>query len=260
MPNQPRVVTTGRAGVYSIAHTESGRIYVGSAVDLGGRWRRHRSKLRRGVHDNPILQAAWTKYGESAFVFAVLEFVSDRAVLREREQHWIDQLGAARQGTGFNIQPSAYDRRGVPCSEGTKARLRQIKQGNQYGVGHHEHGKLTESDVVSILQRFAAGAALDDLTVDFNVTRATVYRIVKRDIWWHVALPPDVEAARLARRSTRQQGSRNNSKPKLNESNIPQIRARLAAGESCESVAHAFGVSRTCISAIKGGRSWTHVL
>lgn len=47
---------------------------------------------------------------------------------------------------------------------------------------------------------------------------------------------------------------------KLNESQIPEIRCRLAAGESTKSIREAFGIrGHSAINAIKKGQTWKHV-
>jgi len=58
--------------VYAVENTVNNRCYIGSASDYKSRWHTHRSSLRRGKHHSFILQRAWDKYGEDAFVFKVL--------------------------------------------------------------------------------------------------------------------------------------------------------------------------------------------
>ncbi len=84
IPHQP--------GIYSITHTDSGRRYVGQATDLRKRKWYHFSSLRNNRHFNKYLQNAWNKYGQSAFVFEVLEIcLSEPVILAAREQFWIDK-------------------------------------------------------------------------------------------------------------------------------------------------------------------------
>lgn len=78
------------AGIYAIVHLATGRRYVGSTGNLRSRLRSHRRELSRGVHRNRHLQGAWSKYGEAAFVSMVVERVADPALLRGREQAWLD--------------------------------------------------------------------------------------------------------------------------------------------------------------------------
>jgi group I intron endonuclease len=78
--------------VYRIVHLESGKCYIGSTVNRSDRWQLHRWHLNHGSHHSPKLQRAWNKYGASAFAFEVVEVVSNRENVVEREQFYLDSL------------------------------------------------------------------------------------------------------------------------------------------------------------------------
>lgn len=82
-------------GIYIIRNTVNWNIYVGSAVSFRTRRNGHFGALRRGVHKNPHLQAAWNKYGEGAFEFKALHHVADRSRLASMEQHYMDLMRPA---------------------------------------------------------------------------------------------------------------------------------------------------------------------
>lgn len=113
---------TKASGIYKISNTVTGKLYVGSAVNIAIRWREHRCDLRRGNHRNQRLQRAWLKYGESAFSFSVLETVHSHADLIAREQHWIDALRAASR-ENYNIFPVAGSLLGMKLSAETRAKM-----------------------------------------------------------------------------------------------------------------------------------------
>ena len=94
------------SGIYLIANTVTGKVYVGSAANVRTRWRKHRNHLAAGTHPNAHLQAAWSRYGEPAFAFSVLE-VATSAELIEAEQRHIDAWSAASPEHGYNILPNA---------------------------------------------------------------------------------------------------------------------------------------------------------
>lgn len=75
--------------IYKIINVINNKFYVGSAVDYEKRKTRHLWRLRRGDHANKHLQAAWLKYGEKAFVFAVVEEVSLDRDLLAAENVWL---------------------------------------------------------------------------------------------------------------------------------------------------------------------------
>lgn len=81
-------------GIYKIINTVNNKFYVGSAVNLSRRRARHFSELRNNYHNNQKLQAAWNKYGEQAFIFVVVEDVSDVSLLLMAEDKWLkDHVG-----------------------------------------------------------------------------------------------------------------------------------------------------------------------
>jgi group I intron endonuclease len=109
------------SGIYQIVNTANGKRYVGSAVNLYGRKKEHLSKLRRGIHHSPKLQAAWLKYGEASFEFGVIEIVPDLSDLIAIEQRHIDGTDCVK--SGYNICPTAGSTRGTKASEATKIKM-----------------------------------------------------------------------------------------------------------------------------------------
>lgn len=80
------------SGIYQIKNTISRESYIGSTVNLRSRCASHLRDLRKGKHDNQRLQNAWLKYGNGMFEFIVLEDMSDKSKLIEREQFFFDML------------------------------------------------------------------------------------------------------------------------------------------------------------------------
>ena len=98
MATEPKIT-----GIYKIVNTINGHKYVGSAVDIGSRWYRHKWNLDRNAHHSQKLQNAWNKYGEEVFEFSVIEECEPiKGILLGREQFWIDALEANGK-TGYNI-------------------------------------------------------------------------------------------------------------------------------------------------------------
>lgn len=140
-----------RSGIYSITNATNGVFYIGSAVDIKRRWSTHKSELHKGTHRSKKLQNAWNKYGESAFVFAVIEMVSDVTRLIEREQAWIDGAVASK-ATIYNINLVAGSALGMvhskdakdkiskagrrPCLEQTRAKISAALNGKKKSKEH----------------------------------------------------------------------------------------------------------------------------
>jgi group I intron endonuclease len=159
------------AGVYEILNTQSGKRYVGSALNIHRRWAEHRSGLRRGKHHSRHLQCAWNAYGEAEFEFRQLIVCAPQDLLLY-EQIAIDtiapeynvlqnarnslgrvhtpetraKISAKAMGRKYSpetIEKRAAKRRGVPLAPEVRAKL----LGNQYAAGlkHTDEWKAANS-------------------------------------------------------------------------------------------------------------------
>lgn len=100
------------SGIYAIINGSNGKIYIGSAMCLIGRWRTHRCELRNSKHDNPYLQKAFRKEPNS-FQFEVVEQVQDKSKLLEREQFWMDFYQSHDSAKGYNYAKKAGSCAGI---------------------------------------------------------------------------------------------------------------------------------------------------
>jgi hypothetical protein len=87
------------AGVYQIKNVKNGKVLVVGTPNLktmNGRI----VELRRGGHHNQQLQNEWNQFGESAFIFEVLEVLEEktegdfdmREELKKLEAKWLEKL------------------------------------------------------------------------------------------------------------------------------------------------------------------------
>lgn len=83
--------------IYRITCVENGKFYIGSTMNKAQRWARHRRELRTGIHMNKNMQASWDKYGETAFIFEVVEEVESDAMLLLVEQGYLDSVVGTEQ-------------------------------------------------------------------------------------------------------------------------------------------------------------------
>jgi group I intron endonuclease len=110
-------------GIYTIEHTPSGRVYVGSAVDFSRRWRIHRSFPKNGNHHSRHLQSAWNKYGSDSFEFKKI-VICAKTDLIMYEQILIDGFMAADRKFGFNSRPKAESCLGLKMSDEAREKIR----------------------------------------------------------------------------------------------------------------------------------------
>lgn len=117
-------------GIYRITCTANGKIYIGQSKRLLKRINEHRSLLLHRRHTNLHMQGTWNKYGETSFVFDIIE-ICEYAVLTEREQYWLDTLQPFN-AKGFNhmrIAEAPPSSKGVKRSLETRARLSAASKG-----------------------------------------------------------------------------------------------------------------------------------
>lgn len=131
--------TLPQSGIYAIRNTVSGRIYVGSAINIRQRWRAHRSLLGKGKHHSVTLQRSWIKHGEGVFSFDILEVVTEKASLLSREQNWIDTLNAACPKRGFNNYAIAGSPLGSKRTPEQRAALSALRLGKKRPPFTPEH-------------------------------------------------------------------------------------------------------------------------
>ena len=94
------------AGIYTIENRKTGRVYIGSSINIQGRIRTHFGQLQRNEHPNKFLQSSFNKHGGQNFVWDILERVEDPNELLIREQYWID-LSKNEESRLFNLSPFA---------------------------------------------------------------------------------------------------------------------------------------------------------
>lgn len=136
------------SGVYAITNCLNGKQYIGSSINIHGRWTEHRSDLRRGISQCRKLQCAWAKYGEDAFAFSILETqdVENRNTLRDREEWYIQTFHPA-----YNIQPHANPNAGRPHTPESRAKISATKRARGYHISDAQK---------DLLRRIHTGKAL----------------------------------------------------------------------------------------------------
>lgn len=120
-------------GIYAIVNSVTGRKYIGSSINIQNRFRQHRSDLKNGKHKNPILQAAWDRYGHEAFSFIVLELVHADHLL-ERERIIIQQTTDR-----YNVcMDPEHHRLNVPHTVEARIKISNAKKGKKMSQVHRQ--------------------------------------------------------------------------------------------------------------------------
>jgi group I intron endonuclease len=62
------------SGIYKITNLNDNKVYIGSSINVTKRQYKHFWMLRNNKHDNLHLQNSFNKFGESSFLFEVIQF------------------------------------------------------------------------------------------------------------------------------------------------------------------------------------------
>lgn len=142
-----------KSGVYKITNSINGKFYIGSAKDIDYRWDEHKQYLNGGYHINPKLQNAWNFYGGDKFLFEIVEETSsEKTILLEREQHYLDLFKPYMRDIGYNICPTAYGGDNIthnPNREEFVEKMRTLclgKNNPMYGRNHTEETKQLQKN------------------------------------------------------------------------------------------------------------------
>lgn len=112
-------------GIYKIINVTNNKRYVGSAIDITKRFKKHLYELEHKIHVNPHLQRAYDNDGSDSFELQILEEV-EKSSLIEREQFYLDELKPE-----YNICQTAGSRLGHKFSPETCAKLSKALTGRK---------------------------------------------------------------------------------------------------------------------------------
>ncbi len=128
-------------GIYKIINIINNKCYIGSSVDIVGRWYHHKTRLKFNKHHSIKLQRSYNKHGVDNFKYEVVE-ECETELLLIREEYYINLFDCYNNGYNFSI-PSNCVMFGRHHSDETKEILREKSKGNKNMLGktHTEETK-----------------------------------------------------------------------------------------------------------------------
>jgi group I intron endonuclease len=138
----------GKTGIYQWTHLESGKIYIGSAVNLSLRFRDYYNKGFLTRSNNSYIYNALLSHGYSAFSLTIYEYIDiqylpkdeARKLILEREQLYIDTLRP-----NYNLLKTAGSSLGFKHTESNKAKLSEINKGENHPMFGRSHTEETKA-------------------------------------------------------------------------------------------------------------------
>jgi len=143
--------------IYVIENKISEKFYIGRTNNPAARKRGHFSELRRGIHNNPRLQASFNKHGKQAFEFRVVDSATSD-VIKIKEAEWF----AAFDENKSYLYNCHFETFGGPkiCKPHTQERAAKISKAIKNG---------TRKYIFNILDERYAGASLKSLAKKHGV-------------------------------------------------------------------------------------------
>ena len=250
-------------GIYKITCLSNNKVYIGSSVNIERRWKEHKRYLRGGYHKNPFLQKAWDKYGESNFLFEVVEEVTDYSLLYDVEQSYIDKYNAHNKQVGFNLVPTAGSNLGMKHTEEAKRKMSAFHTGKKRpGIKMpprskeairktaewHRGRKRSPETCANISKALTGKKASLETRIKMSKTRQGNKNGLKDG---NTLVPKEIKNKKLSEIRYK--------KSPLTEDDVREIKRRLANGEPGTVIAEDYGVVKSTINSIKLGKTWTHV-
>lgn len=145
-----------KAGVYKFTCTNNGKIYIGKSINMRIRFNGHKdifrkTRKRKGTYfENALKKHGWDSFEiEILEIFENFDKFNDNDALLEREAFYIELFDSTNPKKGYNSCKYSTDRTGVPCSDETKERLRQVNLGKIHSDAtrnkmRESQSKLTE--------------------------------------------------------------------------------------------------------------------
>lgn len=171
--------------IYITTNHINGKKYIGQKkYDKENKWK---SYLGSGIH----IKRAINKYGSINFSKEIIENCKTKEILDERERYWIQYYDAIKSGEFYNIASggdggytiAGYSEEQFEQHENfRKQRIREsILKGELSGAS-----KLTEIQVLEIIDRLKNNDFTTDIAKDYSVAIETISSIRNHKTWTYL--------------------------------------------------------------------------
>lgn len=150
--------------------------YIGSAVNVSNRWKRHKKDLKNGKHHSIHLQRAYNKYGINNFIFLILEEIVDNCDILSKEQYYLDKFKTFKRKNGYNINPIAGSNLGRKFNKSTREKQSAIRKGKTYE-------DIFGKNRANIMKNAASKRILGKNNPMFGKTHSETYKKYRSELW-----------------------------------------------------------------------------
>lgn len=173
-----------KIGIYTITNKINNKIYVGYSINIERRFRQHKNRLLKNIHQNEYLQLSWNKYGENNFIFEILE-ECEYQFCATLEHYWCNLLNTHNKNFGYNLgkTSNSFDNKkynnwfyGRKHSEETKRKLSLLKNNKKNKIYENIY---ENSEKEKIKRSLGVKKYWDNLTDKEKISRINKRKIVK---------------------------------------------------------------------------------
>lgn len=217
------------SGIYKI-NFPNGKYYIGKAVDIKRRVEEHNYDKRQ-----PILYAAIKKYFQNGIKeFEILEIVSDRTQLSEKEKYYIKLYQANDKAKGYN----------------------QTEGGDGASLGvNNVASKFTQEDIDNIRKLLIeTDIPIYQIAEQYNCNRNTINRLDKGETYFDNTLSYPLRKNKYVPKSGSQNGNAKISEETYQLIVIDLQELKLSMKDICKK----YNISTGALSRLNTGKTYTH--
>lgn len=196
-------------GIYKITNIINNKIYIGQSINIGRRWKDHKSQGNWEANDC-FLYRVFKKYGLENFKFEIIENCSP-SKLNEKEREWILKTGSF--GSGYN------------CDEGGTNPPKQLGENNTNAI-------LTEKEVLEIREYKMQNKTKKEVYENYKERIGpSGFDLVWRGVTWKHCFPKDYDESVISPPRSEGEGNR-----KMTKEEVISIRKQKREGAPIKKV------------------------
>lgn len=168
-------------GIYSITNTCTGDMYIGqTVVSFEERWNQHKRELRNNKHENSMLQRAFNKYGEEAFIYRILHLCDELDDVNELEKYYIKKYDTYNNGYNLTLGGEGYLIKSDEVMSEIRRKIKEkVRDKSKFTLKQIENVKIMLSKPSELKQ----SSKIEYISEKTGVNKSVIYSILKMGSW-----------------------------------------------------------------------------